>query len=289
MALCVAVAAFHPCPLCVAADSQISAVDTATAASDAEVVALTPEATEFIRGMILLLVPKSVAEDDDWGRTTRVQSGLNVRLKDGQLRTSRRWKNVNHGLWSRAEVSLIEPEKNFTLSISILPPADNGNRRFQVNASTKLHIYGRQQQWNYGLRLFSVSAKGTARLSLSGIVQLGNEVVSEGGTTRLRIMPQLEDADILLSGFQLHSVSHMKGAAVREFGRSVRSLVERQVSNQEKRIVAKINQKIQATPEKFELSLGLLNVLVGSPKTQPADTTPNDVISEDVPPLIIPP
>ena len=251
--------------------------------SGRDVVPLTPSATETLRSMILLLIPEKVMEDDDWGNTTRIQSGVNVRFDDGRLRTSRRWKNVNHGLWQRAEISLIEPERNFELSVSLLPPSDAGHRRYAVHASTPLFIYGRHQQWNLGLRLYSVSAKATARLTLDGIVELRNEVVSDDSGTKFRMLPYVEDADIELSGFQLHSVSHMKGGVVREFGRALRDLVERQVDRREDKLVDRINRKIEDKSDRFELSLGLLNSLAGSQlRQQPvSDDSSADNAQED--------
>ena len=119
----------------------------------------------------------------------------------------------------------------------LLPASAAGHRRYAVHASTELFIYGRHQQWNLGLRLYSISAKATARLTLDGVVELRNEVVTDDSGTKLRMLPYVEDADIELSGFQLHSVSHLKGGVVREFGRALRDLVERQVDRQEDKLV----------------------------------------------------
>ena len=89
-----------------------------------EPVAISPETTEFLRATILLLVPRSIVDEDGWGQTKRVQSGLNVRLDGLQLRTSRRWKDVKHGKWNRVKVTLPDPAERFDLSVAVIPQDD---------------------------------------------------------------------------------------------------------------------------------------------------------------------
>ena len=82
---------------------------------------LPPHAIQFVKGMAILLLPESFEDDDDWGRTKRIQSGLNVKVKGLKVHTSRRWKDARHGTWRRVTAVLVNPEEFFQLDISLLP------------------------------------------------------------------------------------------------------------------------------------------------------------------------
>ena len=226
-------------------------------------VPLSAEATEFIRGLILLAAPRQFEDDDDWGRRKRVQSGLNVDLDGLRFDTSRRWKNVNHGIWQRAIVSLVDPEQFLTLRVLVLPTDDRGIRRFRVTASTRVKVTGRQQQWNYGVRLYSVSGDALADLSVDAVFSVRNEIVTTADGTSLRFLPHVESASVRLDGFRLQRVSHMKGAAVREFARAIQSVLDRRLRREGPKLAGRINSRVQQKPERFQIPLGQLSLFGG--------------------------
>ncbi|MEO2031914.1 MAG: hypothetical protein ABGZ35_07495, partial [Planctomycetaceae bacterium] len=127
-----------------------------------EPMALSAEAAEFLRATTLLLVPHSVVDEDDWGQTRRIQSGLNVRLDGVQLRTSRRWKNVKHGEWKRVEVTMLDPAERFELQVEIIPQDDPVASLYRVRAKVRVGIKGRQQRWANGVKLYSISGEAIA-------------------------------------------------------------------------------------------------------------------------------
>ena len=97
------------------------AVAQAEGLADEQERPFTPEATQFVKGMVLLLLPQTYTDDDDWGRQKKIQSGLNVDLDGLKVKTSRRWKDVNHGTWQRVDATLVDPREHFDLKIVILP------------------------------------------------------------------------------------------------------------------------------------------------------------------------
>jgi hypothetical protein len=124
-----------------------SSVPTPGTAADARR-KMPPEAIEFIRTVALLLIPHEFADDDDWGNKTRVQSGLNMRFDDGLLKTSRRWKHINHGDWRQASGMLVNPDETFRLQAAGLPDPDQGTQRYVIDVAARLRVTGRQQQWS---------------------------------------------------------------------------------------------------------------------------------------------
>jgi len=226
-------------------------------------VALSEEANEFLRGLLLLLIPDEYVDDDDWGRQRRIQSGLNVKLDGIKLHTSRRWKNVNHGLWKRTEIHLHQPEQKFQLRVECIPQENEAASRYRLHAKARIRIHGRQQQWTNGVRIYSVSGDATADVTLKADVSLQRRFVDSEGTKRLRILPRVESFVFVVNGFRLQRVGHAKGAVVREFGRSLRSIINRIISHRNPKLVQKINRKIEKKPDRFEIPLGVFSLLIG--------------------------
>ncbi len=231
-------------------------------------VLLSPEATKFLRATILFLVPKSIIDEDDWGRTKRIQSGLNVRFDGAQLRTSRRWKDVKHGEWERAEVTLLDPKERFDLHVELIPQEDTSTSVYHIHGKVRLHVEGRQQRWANGAKLYSMSGEAVADVAFSSVIQLKRKVVTFEDESRLRILPSIQSATLRLTGFRLQQVGHIKGTMATEFGHCLKSVVKRMVAHKSDKLAAKINAKIRKKPERFEIPLGVFAVLTGSADDQ---------------------
>lgn len=212
-----------------------------------------PEAIEFIRTVALLLIPHEFADDDDWGNKTRVQSGLNMRLDDGQLKTSRRWKHVNHGDWRQASGMLVNPDETFRLRAAGLPDPEQGTRRYAVDVAARLRVTGRQQQWSYGLMLWSISAEAIADVDLHLVLDVKSDLVQSTGGTKLRFLPQVREAEVNLTDFNLRRISHLKGKPVQEIGDWFEKLIRKRVSRENKKLAVRLNTVLEKKPERLEV------------------------------------
>jgi len=245
-------------------DARAAPITTGTESAPATVqpVPLSEEANTFLRGMILLLMPSEYIDDDDWGSQRRIQSGLNVKLNGGKLHTSRRWKEVNHGVWKRTELRLHQPEEKFQIRVELVPQDDEAFSRYRVHATARVRIHGRQQRWTNGVKVYSASGDATADVTLKAEIALQRTFLDAEGTKRLRILPHVESFAFVVNGFRLRRVGHAKGAIIREFGRSLRSVINRIASRKNPKMVTKINHKIQKKPDRFEIPLGVFSLLV---------------------------
>ena len=211
------------------------------------------ESIDFIRGIVLLLIPQEFEDDDGWGEETKVQSGLNMRFDDGQIKTSRRWKHVNHGSWQQAAAKIVEPEERFQISAARLPDPEKGTRRYDIDASTRLRVTGQQQQWSYGVMLWSVSAEAVADVNLHLLVDVTTQVVQIDTGTRLRFTPKVTLAEVRLTKFSLRRISHLKGKPVQEFGDWFEKLIRRRVGRENKNLSTRINTALEKKPERLEI------------------------------------
>ena len=251
--------------LCLLMLSSYAGVSAEDAGVPTRPVPLSADATEFLRATILLLAPRTTVDEDGWGRKKRIQSGLNIRLDGLQLRTSRRWKEVNHGTWNRVEVLLEDPGQRFTLQVEIVPQKDSALSMHRIHAGGRVRLRARQQRWQNGIKLYSASAEGLADVAMTADVRLQEEVVSHDDTSRLRVLPHIESAAVRLTGFQIRRVGHAKGSLVRESSRTFESLARRLVARESDKLATRLNEKIRKKPERFEIPLGIFALLAGTP------------------------
>ncbi len=267
-------------------DASDEGAPTAPRSESSERRELPEEGLQFIRSIALLLLPPKFEDDDGWGKEARIQSGLNVDFEDGRMKTSRRWKSVNHGSWLQGSGELVDPEKTFTLKAAILPDSSDKTRRYEVRVSTRLSVTGRQQQWNYGVMLWSISADAIADVSLHVILDVTSEVVTTDQGVRLRFQPNVTYAAASLDGFSLRRVSHAKGAAVREFGEWLERLIRMRVKRENKELATRINQAIRKKAERLEIPLdigGWFGLRRDGEKELESDSVPKRVSGESRP------
>ncbi|MEZ6125489.1 MAG: hypothetical protein R3C49_20265 [Planctomycetaceae bacterium] len=224
---------------------------------------LSPEVTQFIKGMALLLLPDTYSDDNDWGHQKKVQSGLNVGLDGFRIDTSRRWKEVNHGLWQRVDAELADPEQHLQLAISVLPRTDDGDHRYRVRSRLRLRATVRQQRWTLGAKLYSVGADIVADVSMEADVRFTSELISQDGSGRLRVLPHVETTQARLDGFSLRNIGQLKGAPARELGNLCEPIVRSAVKRSNDKLPSKINAKIQKKPERFEIPAPILGLIGG--------------------------
>jgi hypothetical protein len=210
---------------------------------------------DFIRGIILLLIPRTFEDSDDWGRETRIQSGLKIDFDDGRLKTKRRWKLVNHGSWLQGSGELLTPEESLQLNATLLSSADSSARRYRIQTSATLRVTGRQQQWNYGVRLWSISADAIAKVRLEADIEVLTQIVNSDAGPRLRFLPKITRAKAKLDDFSLRRISHFKGTGIREMGDVLKELIDLRIRKENRDLAHRINKALQRKPERLEIPL----------------------------------
>ena len=229
---------------------------------------LTPAATQFIKGLTLIVLPLTFTDDDDWGNTKRIQSGLNVELDGLELKTSRRWKDAKHGLWRKVDATFVDPEKFFDLQIWLLPKTNDNQPRYRVTASLRIAATARQQQWNRGLKIYSISSEILTDISVDAVIDFRSKLLEVDTKTRLQILPHVQSADVRIDRFSVRRISHAKGNVVREFGNALEGLVRKVVQKKSKKLPQKINTKIEKKADRFQISGPLLSVFGLQAKTE---------------------
>ncbi len=211
------------------------------------------EAVEFVRGVVLLLLPHRFEDENGWGDEKRIQSGLHMKMDGLEVRTKRKWNMVNHGSWTRASGFLIDPENTLKLDLRNSPTTADGISRYEILVTARIFGTAQQQQWNHGVRLWSISADAEADLRFDCRFEVRQSVTSDNGATKLRFEPKVTSAEVHLDRFRLKRISHMKGSAIREAGSWFEGLIRSRIRRENGRIAEKINEKLAENSDRFEL------------------------------------
>ena len=199
----------------------------------------------------LAYLPTTVTGDKDWGKKTRVWSGIDWdwsdkhRLFGGKLRTHRRYRDVNHGRWVRYELTLPEPaywtdkttgkrtagqphadDAVQVHSVSPHPGAD-GRYRMRIGIDAPVGFTVRVQRHVRGVRLHSVTVVG--RCSVAADVDVGMGVLNDWSEIPPAVVldPIVHQAKLKLQRFEVDRISHVGGDAAEAWGEVAQETIVR--------------------------------------------------------------
>lgn len=212
-------------------------------------------ANRFIAGLVREHLPREYEDTRRWGGTKRVQSGLDVRLDGLQLKTKRRWKEVNHGTWKMYRVWLLDPNEQLELTIANLRRQEDGSVAFDLHAGARLGLLARIAEWRRDVQLFSISAQGEARVRLTVQCQLAMRLDPRKLPPDLVLAPKVHAADLQIDEFHIDRISKVGGDIAEEIGRGMRRALEEKLAEDRTELADKFNRQIAKNQEKLRLSL----------------------------------
>src|SRR5262245_30471188 len=78
------------------------------------------EISQIAASLIAEAIPRQYERSQDWGRTKSITTGLRSSGNFFDFDIHRRKIQVNHGVWKKYRVVLVEPEKNLLVRIDNL-------------------------------------------------------------------------------------------------------------------------------------------------------------------------
>jgi hypothetical protein len=200
-------------------------------------------------------LPAEFESQDNWGRTTEVWAGIDLRREGLQLKTRRRKKQVNDGTWKRYRVRLIEPEEQLNIQIQDVRPLPDGRVEFELAADARLEMFARLSQWELGVQLFSLSANATAHTQFRVRCDVGLKLDPTKLPPDVILDPVVRAAELRLVDFRLDRISQVGGAVARELGQQTRSLLDQELAKQNAKLPDKINRQIDRNRQQLRLSV----------------------------------
>jgi hypothetical protein len=135
---------------------------------------------------------------------------------------------------------------------------DGGRVGFTLVLSAKLDLWARAKIYQYGVHVIALEATGQTAFDLALDCEVGVQLKTNDGKSRVAIDPSVMDARLTLREFRLDRISDAHGPLVAELGEEVKKLVEAEL--QGPTLTAKLNRAIDKKRDRLEFSLtGLVN------------------------------
>ena len=199
-------------------------------------------------------LPEEYHDRRQWGMQRDCLSGFDVRFEDGRLQTRRRYRPMNHGTWKRYQLRPIDPEQTLRVHIGPARPQPDGRTACTVELDARLHGLAQWVEWCHGLRLWSVTAEGDARVQLQLDCLYGVQWDLSQLPPELLLKPEIVRADFRLADFELRRIGPLEGPVVEELGAVLRQLAQWQLNQQRKSLTKRLNQQVAKHQDQLRLS-----------------------------------
>jgi hypothetical protein len=234
--------------------TQVSSLAQATA-TQMESVISSEKLDQLLTSLVLDSLPHDYVDEKDWGRQSERWDGVDMKFKDGKLRTHRRKKLVNHGTWKRYTAELMNPDEEFSVRVNNMRQRDDGAMTFDVECSAHVKLHARQSKWVKGVQLYSISADGHARLNLAVSMELKTHLDITKFPPDLIFDPKAIAADIEVQELRIDRISKAGGEFAQQVTRGVRSTLDEKIAEKEQKLVEKINGEFEENKKSLRLSI----------------------------------
>jgi hypothetical protein len=219
---------------------------------------ITPEVVaQLVAPIIADSIPREYEGSKDWGKATRVTTGLHSDGNFFKFDIHRQKSKVNDGVWKKYKLTLVDPDKNLTVRIDNLRTLDSGRYALTLFVAAKIHGWARATVYERGVHVISLEGEGDTSIRLWLDTEIGIESVKTPSfLPGIAVDPVITDAKLKFDEFKLKRISDVKGAIAHDLGDLIRSALEKELSGP--KLVAKLNRSIekrrdrlQFTPEKL--------------------------------------
>ena len=263
------------------ASAQVGSKSEATSQTDVSTQALNitneqaKESIQWLATKASKHLPRTISGDKNWGDTKRVWAGVKMRMEGFKLRTNRRFRELEQGRWIKYDVALPEiPPAIKITEVSQISDESTGQQSWVITSSiaSPLEFTARIQRWNLGVKLFSMTVSGKARIRLNSTLSVGFHANYGEIPPGLVIAPSVQKAELVMEHFEVDRISKIGGEVAEQWGELLEEiLIERLVKRQNEKLVSKLNQSIDKERDDLKISLAeWLESWAGDP----ADSTP---------------
>lgn len=213
------------------------------------------EFQDWITGLVRQQLPADYEKRKNWGHTVRSFDGVSIKIEDGRLKTHRKYEQKNDGQWQHYRVTLKNPAEKFDIQIANIKKLDGGKVGLEITTIASLSVFGRQSQWEHGIQLYSLSAEADARVKLWAQVEVATHLDVTRFPPDISLDPCVTAARFEIPDFRLRRIGEIHGPLVRSLSHATREALEEKLSDDNTKLVAKLNKAIDKQEKKLRLSL----------------------------------
>jgi len=217
------------------------------------------ESVQWLADFAAARMPRIYEGDKGWGETKRVWAGVSVRRDGWRIRTHRKHRDVDHGRWVRYRLEF-SPTRRPSLNVLSAEPVFADDHiletwRIKTEAIAEAKFAVRMQRHRLGVRMWSVSVDGIAKLRLRIVLTVAAKPDYSTLPPGIAIKPIVEKATIDLRRFEVERVSHLGGDAAELWGELAQeTIVELLIDQQNKRLTRKLNRAIRKHRDDLRIS-----------------------------------
>ncbi len=210
---------------------------------------------EILKGLAVSLIPQDYENIKDWGKQNRVFDGINADVRNGNLRLAKRTAMVNHGLWRRYRVKLIEPERTVLVTIH-----DRGHRdarqHLLISAQFEAFVDARMELWTMGVKGLNGSVHGTGTMRIDVALNYAVETEFKGALPELRLVPQVDGLNLTLVEYRARKIGPLRGDLAEAVGDGGRAVLREIVNGQEEKLLKKLRTEVASKQDRLRLAPG---------------------------------
>jgi hypothetical protein len=199
-------------------------------------------------------IPHTFTETKDWGGQEERWDGIEFRREGLKLETKRRKKLVNHGTWKKYSASLLNPDQEFSVQLKNMRQLSDDKMAFDIHFTAHLAVDGRQSKWVKGVQLYSLSARGHAKVRMKVSIELNVKMDVAKFPPDMIFEPTATKADLEIDEFRIDRVSKAGGEFAQQVSKGVRRKLDEKVSEKEVKLVKKINDQLAKKKDDLRLS-----------------------------------
>ena len=207
--------------------------------------------------LIAEAIPREYERSKDWGRTKRITTGLRSSGNFFDFDIHRRKSEVNHGVWKKYRMTLVEPDKNLVVRITNLRSIEPGHIGLTLSVTTKLHGWARAKVYDRGIHIIALEAEADTSVHLSIDAEIWLESVpTTSYLPGIAVRPLVTDARLKLDNFRLRRISDLRGSLAKELGDGLRHLIEDELAGP--KLVTKLNRSIDKRRDRLKFTPDML-------------------------------
>ncbi len=212
------------------------------------------EVTKWIVWLADNYLPRSYDNDKNWGTQKTVIDGLEWRQEGLKLETKRRWKEVNHGNWTKYHLEVREPKENFQIEIRDVTTLPDGNVEFNAHINAPLDIQGRLSVWQYDVQVISLNADAEADVQVKLACRVAIKLHPLTFPPDVLLQPEVLSSDMQLTYFRLNRLSQIGGPMAKRLGEGMEFFLRDKVRNEGTSLTEKLNRAIDKRRDRLRIS-----------------------------------
>lgn len=198
--------------------------------------------SDILRSILLESLKSEYVDERHWGATTRRFDGFRVQ----GTRISKREREINHGIWRRFRVNLIQPEKNFHVQFAQLEPTADGEIPFSIRIRLRARCESTFAWWTYGVKGVNGTTVSDVTLQLQMVLNTSPRLKFDlqSALPKVELRPQIASLSLELKDLDVRRFGVFHGDVVKVLGDGATEAVEELIQQQEGKIRKKLQQKL---------------------------------------------